>query len=88
MKSKGKKSKKVAVKKTSKKKARPKRGSALEGEGSYTAARNYDRETESFIAKNRSKITKMAKDAESALQSPEGKKLRAAEKIGKSKARR
>jgi hypothetical protein len=62
--------------------------SAVEGEGSYTAARNYDRKTESFVAKNKSRITKMAKDAEAALEGPEGKTLRAAEMAGKSKARR
>jgi hypothetical protein len=70
------------------KKTTSKRSSALEGEGSYTAARNYDRETENFIARNKSKISKMAKAAERAIQGLEGRTLRAAERVGKSKARR
>jgi hypothetical protein len=64
-----------------------KRSAKLEGEGSYTATRNYDRGTEKFIAKNRGKIAKMAKDAEKALEGPEGKSLRAAERKAKAKAR-
>jgi hypothetical protein len=64
------------------------KSSKLEGEGSYTATRNYDKGTEKFIAQNRGKITKMAKDAEKALEGPEGKSLRAAEKKAKAKARR
>jgi hypothetical protein len=79
------KAKKVTKAKSAKTK---KKGSALEGEGSYTASRNYDRGTEKFIAKNKSKITKMARDAEKALEGPEGKSLRKAEKVGKAKARR
>jgi len=74
-----------AAKATKKKAARK---SAVEGEGSYTAARNYDREQRDFVARNKSRIPKMAKDAEKALEGPEGKTLRAAEKVGKSKARR
>jgi ribosome-interacting GTPase 1 len=73
---------------TTAKKTISKKNSALEGEGSYTAARNYDRETESFIVRNKSKISKLAKEAEKALQGPEGKKLRAAERVGRAKVRR
>ena len=76
---------KAKKKKIAKKAKRPSR---LEGEGSYTATRNYDRGTEKFIAKNKGKITKMAKDAEKALEGPEGKSLRAAERKAKAKARR
>jgi hypothetical protein len=64
------------------------RSSKLEGEGSYTATRNYDRAQQAFVAKNRGKIGKMAKDAEAALEGSEGKSLRAAERKAKAKARR
>jgi hypothetical protein len=83
-----KKSKKTAKAKKIVKKTAKRSKSALEGEGSYTAARNYDRAQEGFVKRNRGKIGKMAKDAETALEGPEGKSLRAAEKKGRAKARR
>lgn len=61
---------------------------ALEGEGSYTATRNFDKAQQSFVKANRGKIAKLGKDAEKALEGPEGKSLRAAEKKAKAKARR
>lgn len=76
----------MKAKKKPAKKAKTRSGK-LEGEGSYTATRNYDRGTETFIAKNKGKISKMAKDAEKALEGPEGKSLRAAERAGRAKAR-
>jgi hypothetical protein len=79
--------KSVKAKKVVKAKRSAKRASPLEGEGSYTAARNYDKGTEQFIAKNKSKISRMAHDAEAALEGPEGNALRAAEDEGRSKAR-
>jgi len=77
----------VKAKKVGKAKRSAKRTSPLEGEGSYTAARNYDKGTERFIAKNKSKISGMAHDAEAALEGAEGNELRAAEDEGRSKAR-
>ena len=59
----------------------------VEGEGSYSGTRDYNRDTEEFLAKNKSKIPGMAKDAEAALEGPEGAELRKAEEKGKSKAR-
>jgi len=79
--------KKTKAAKPAKKAKAKKRSSKLEGEGSYTATRNYDRGTEKFIAKNKGRISKMAKDAEKALEGPEGKSLRAAERAGRAKAR-
>jgi len=76
---------KAAKKKSAKKHA--KRSSPLEGEGSYTAARNYDEEQREFVAENKGKIGKMAKDAEAALEGPEGDDLRDAEAEGRSHAR-
>jgi hypothetical protein len=81
------KAKKKKAPKPAKKAKAKRRASKLEGEGSYTATRNYDRGTEKFIAKNKGKISKMAKDAEKALEGPEGKSLRAAERAGRAKAR-
>ncbi|HWA90880.1 MAG TPA: hypothetical protein VG889_12645 [Rhizomicrobium sp.] len=79
--------KKTAKKKTpAKKKAR--RSGKLEGEGSYTATRNFDKAQQSFVKKNRGRIGKLGKDAEAALEGPEGKSLRAAEKKARAKARR
>jgi hypothetical protein len=75
------------AKRLTKAKRSAKRASPLEGEGSYTAARNYDKGTEQFIAKNKSEISRMAHDAGVALDGPEGNELRAAESEGRSKAR-
>ncbi len=59
----------------------------VEGEGSYSGTRDYDKATGDFIAKNKDKIPGLAKDAEDALEGPEGAELREAEDKGKSKAR-
>ena len=75
------------MKAKAKKVAKTRKGGALEGEGSYSAARNYDRKTRAFIAKNKSAIGKMAKDAETALAGPEAKTLRKAEKTGIARGR-
>jgi hypothetical protein len=80
--------KKAAKKKTPAKKTARRRSSALEGEGSYTATRNFDKSQQSFIQKNRGRIGKLGKDAEAALDGPEGASLRAAEKKAGAKARR
>lgn len=79
--------KKAAAKKKAPAK-KPKTASKVEGEGSYTAARNYDKSQEGFVKRNRGRITKLAREAEAALEGPEGKSLRAAEKKGRAKARR
>ncbi len=59
----------------------------VQGEGNYEAARDYDKRTEKFISEKKSQIPKYAKDAEKALEGPEGDKLREAEEKGKAKAR-
>jgi hypothetical protein len=59
----------------------------MEGEGSYSGTRDYNKATGEFIAKNKGKISGMAKDAETALEGSEGNELRKAEEKGKSKAR-
>ena len=66
---------------------RPQGSGQLEGEGSYTGAKDYDDRTENFIERNKAKIPGLAKDAEDALEGPEGAELREAEEVGKSKAK-
>ena len=79
--------KKKTTNKAVKKPAKKKTGK-LEGEGSYTATRNFDKAQEGFVKRNRGRIGKLGKDAERALEGPEGRSLRAAEKKAKAKARR
>jgi hypothetical protein len=62
----------------------PKTGQAeqdkdVQGEGNYSAARRFDAQEGEFVEKNRQKIPAMGKDAEKALDGPEGNDLRAAE---------
>ncbi|HVP85908.1 MAG TPA: hypothetical protein VMS78_14405 [Rhizomicrobium sp.] len=59
----------------------------IHGEGNYAASRDYDKRTEKFISEKKSDIPKYAKDAEKALEGPEGKELKDAEEKGKAKAR-
>ncbi|HUO94438.1 MAG TPA: hypothetical protein VMU22_16045 [Rhizomicrobium sp.] len=59
----------------------------VEGEGSYEATRRFDEKQEKFVHDKKSEIPGMAKDAEKALEGPEGEDLRKAEETAKSKAR-
>jgi hypothetical protein len=56
-----------------------------EGEGSRTAARDYNRRTAAFVKTGRAR--KSAKRARAALDTPEGTQLREAEIKGKAEAR-
>ena len=47
----------------------------------------FDKKQEKFVHDKKSEIPGMAKDAEKAIEGPEGEELRKAEEIGKSKAR-
>ena len=60
--------------------------SANEGEGSRTAALDYDKRTEAFIRSG--KVEESAKKAEKAIDGPERKELSKAEKMGRSHAKR
>jgi len=62
----------------------PAPASKNQGEGNYDASRRFDAEEKAFIDKNRADLPKLAKDAEAALDGPEGEELRAA--VAKSKA--
>ena len=59
----------------------------MQGEGNYDAAREYDEKAAAF-AKDKAKVGKAAQAAKQALDSPEASELAAAEKAGKSHARR
>jgi hypothetical protein len=48
------------------------------GEGNYTASRNFRKKETSFIDNNRDLIAKKAKEAEAAIDGPEGAELEAA----------
>jgi hypothetical protein len=56
-----------------------------EGEGSRSAARDYNQRTDAFIRSG--KVEKSAKEAEKAIDSDEAKELSDAEKIGRSHAK-
>jgi hypothetical protein len=49
------------------------------GEGNYTASRNFREQETAFVQRNKSRIPKLGKEAETALEGPEGKDLLAAE---------
>ena len=59
----------------------------VQGEGDYKSARVYKKDIENFIEKKDSQIPDLAKDAERAVEGPEGPELKKAEEKGKSKAR-
>jgi hypothetical protein len=61
------------------KKAAPKKKKQIVGEGDYAASRAFDKDQAAFVKKNKAKIPAMGKDAEKALDGPEGDGLRAAE---------
>jgi hypothetical protein len=61
-------------------------GEEIHGEGNYTAARRFRESEEQFAARNKQKIPDMAKDAEKAIDGPEGDELRRAEDRARSHA--
>ena len=60
-------------------KARKAKTKDVIGEGNYTASRNFRKEETSFIRNNREEIARKAKEAERALEGPEGEELRRAD---------
>jgi hypothetical protein len=60
-------------------KAAPKKKQKLVGEGDYAASRAFLKDQSNFVKKNKDKIPAMGKEAEQALEGPEGDSLRAAE---------
>ena len=49
------------------------------GEGNYSAARRFRQGEEKFVAKNKHRIPSLGKEAEEALDGPEGDELRQTE---------
>ncbi|HEY4126122.1 MAG TPA: hypothetical protein VGM36_15975 [Rhizomicrobium sp.] len=75
-----KKAKRPAAKKAAKRPAKKARKSKdVIGEGNYTASRNFRQNETSFIRNNRGEIAAKAKEAEAALEGPEGDELRRAD---------
>ena len=78
-----KKSVKAAVKKAPAAAAKKKNA----GEGDYAASRAFDKDQTGFVAKNKAKIPAMGKEAEAALDGPEGAGLRDAEATAAGRSR-
>ena len=60
-------------------KAAPKKKKQIMGEGDYQASRSFLKDQSNFVKRNNSEIPQMGKDAEAALEGPQGAELRAAE---------
>jgi len=70
-----------------KKKPAPKRKKQIVGEGDYAASRAFDRDQVGFVKKNKAKIPALGKQAEKALEGPEGEVMRAAEATAAARSR-
>jgi len=73
---------KAPARKIAKKAAKtaPKRATKGEfGEGNYKASKRFRKSEEAFVKANKAKIPALGKEAEAALEGPEGDALRAAE---------
>lgn len=57
------------------------------GEGNYTAAREFRKDEEAFVRANRGRLPQMGREAEVALDGPEGDELRQAEDEARAHAR-
>ena len=55
-----------------------KKSSGEFGEGNYRASQRFREQQETFVRKNKARIPALGKEAETALEGPEGKELRAA----------
>jgi hypothetical protein len=77
--------KKVPAKKPGKKKAVKKK--QVVGEGDYAASAKFDADQASFVKRNKANIPALGKDAEAALDGPEGDALRDAEAAAAGRSR-
>lgn len=59
----------------------------IEGEGSYSAARDYDKAVKGFVGANKDRIPELAEDAEKALEGDEREELLDAEAKAKAHKR-
>jgi hypothetical protein len=76
--------KKAPAKKAAKKPAKKKQ---IVGEGDYAATRKFDKDQASFVEKNKAAIPALGKEAEAALDGPEGDELRDAEAAAAGRSR-
>ena len=65
-------------------KAAPKKKKQIVGEGDYQASRSFLKDEAAFVKRHSAEIPAMGKDAEAALEGPEGASLRAAEEEARS----
>jgi hypothetical protein len=91
-KSKARKAKKVARKAAkpkakAAKKAAPKKKKQIVGEGDYRASRSFLKDEAAFVKRHSAEIPAMGKDAEAALEGPEGASLRAAEEEARNRSK-
>src|SRR5689334_4709700 len=70
-----------------KKKAPARKASKSKGEGDYAASRAFLKDQAGFVEKNKSDIPAMGKEAEKALDGPEGAGLRDAEAAAAARSR-
>jgi hypothetical protein len=80
---------KAATKKALAKKApkKPAKKKQIMGEGDYAASRRFDKDQSSFVAKNKANIPAMGRQAEKALEGPQGGELRDAEAAAAARSR-
>jgi len=78
---------KAAKKPAKAKKPAPRKKKQTKGEGDYAASRAFDRDQAGFVKKNKAKIPALGRQAEMALDGPEGEVLRAAEAAGLARSR-
>jgi hypothetical protein len=69
------------------KEQKPTSTKGVQGEGDYESARVYRRDVGKFVREKDARIPDLAKQAEDAVEGPEGAELQKAEEKGKSKAR-
>lgn len=75
---------KAKPKKAARKAAPAKKKKQTVGEGDYAASKRFLKDQAGFVKRNESRIPAMGKEAEQALEGPEGATLRAAEEEAKS----
>jgi len=80
--------KKAPARKAPARKAKPTaKKKQIVGEGDYTASRTFLKDQSGFVEKNKAAIPAMGKEAENALEGPEGASLREAEATAAARSR-
>ena len=69
------------------KKKAPAKKKQIVGEGDYAATRKFDSDQTAFVAKNKANIPDLGKEAETALDGPEGDSLRDAQATAAGRSR-